>query len=63
MGNANLVPLILYSEYIRDLIRREQDRRAWIEVVRAALIEGEASGDQKPFDAGAFRQRMLASHG
>jgi antitoxin ParD1/3/4 len=51
------------SEYIRDLIRREQERSAGIEAVRAALIEGEASGEQKPFDAGAFKQRMLAPHG
>ena len=51
------------SEYIRDLIRREQERSAEIEAVRAALIEGEASGEAKPFDAGAFKQKMLVSHG
>ncbi|MDD5388984.1 MAG: type II toxin-antitoxin system ParD family antitoxin [Gallionellaceae bacterium] len=51
------------SEYIRDLIRREQERSAAIEAVRAALIEGEASGEPGPFDADVFRQRMLASHG
>jgi antitoxin ParD1/3/4 len=51
------------SEYIRDLIRREQERSAGIEAVRAALIEGEASGEPKPFAAGAFKQRMLAPHG
>jgi len=45
------------SEYIRDLIRREQERSAEIEAVRAALIEGEASGKPRPFDAGAFKQR------
>ena len=51
------------SEYIRDLIRREQERSAETEVIRAALIEGEASGEARPFDAGAFKQRMLATHG
>ena len=51
------------SEYIRDLIRREQERSAETEAIRAALIEGEASGDARPFDAGAFKQRMLATHG
>jgi antitoxin ParD1/3/4 len=51
------------SEYIRDLIRREQERSAEIEALRTALIEGEASGEAKPFDAGAFKQKMLASHG
>lgn len=51
------------SEYIRDLIRREQERSAEIEALRAALIEGEASGEAKPFDAGAFKRKMLASNG
>lgn len=40
------------SEYIRDLIRREQER--------SAEIEGEASGEPRRFDPSAF---MLASHG
>jgi antitoxin ParD1/3/4 len=51
------------SEYIRDLIRREQERSAEIEAVRAALIEGEASGEPEPFDAVAFKKKMLASRG
>ncbi|MDO8051975.1 type II toxin-antitoxin system ParD family antitoxin [Janthinobacterium sp. SUN211] len=51
------------SEYIRDLIRREQQRSAELDAIRAALMEGEASGDPQPFDARAFKQRMLATHG
>jgi antitoxin ParD1/3/4 len=51
------------SEYIRDLIRREQERSAEVDAVRAALIEGEASGEPRPFDANAFKQRMLSGHG
>jgi len=51
------------SEYIRDLIRREQERSAGIDDIRAALIEGEASGEPRPFDAGAFKQKMRALHG
>ncbi len=51
------------SEYIRDLIRREQERSAEIESIRAALIEGETSGEPRSFDAGAFKQRMRAAHG
>ncbi len=51
------------SEYIRDLIRREQERSAALESIRAALIEGEASGEPMPFDASAFKQKMLAAHG
>lgn len=51
------------SEYIRDLIRREQERSAHVEVIRAALLEGEASGKPRPFDPEAFKQRMLNAHG
>ena len=51
------------SEYIRDLIRREQERTSGIEAIRTALIEGETSGEPKPFDADAFKQRMLAQNG
>lgn len=40
------------SEYIRDLIRRDQERQTKIEAIRAALIEGEESGisDRTPED-------------
>lgn len=51
------------SEYIRDLIRREQERMGQLEVVRAALIEGENSGTPQVFDEQAFKQRMRATHG
>ena len=51
------------SEYIRDLIRREQERGTEIGAIRAALVEGEQSGEPRPFDALAFNQRMLAKHG
>ena len=51
------------SEYIRDLIRREQERSAEIEAIRAALIEGESSGEPSPLDAGTFKRRMLAARG
>ena len=51
------------SEYIRDLIRREQERGAEIEAVRAALIEGEKIGKPKPFDAGAFKRKLRPANG
>ena len=51
------------SEYIRDLIRREQERSFEIEGIRAALIEGEASGEPMPFDAAAFKKRMRSANG
>lgn len=51
------------SEYIRDLIRREQERVAQVEAVRAALVEGENSGPPQAFDAQAFKERMRSAHG
>ncbi|WP_454563841.1 type II toxin-antitoxin system ParD family antitoxin [Pseudomonas sp. AIG] len=51
------------SEYIRDLIRREQERNAELETIRAALREGESSGTPRPFDPKAFKKRMLSGHG
>lgn len=51
------------SEYIRDLIRREQERSASIEAIRDALVEGEESGEPKPFDKAAFKQAMQRQHG
>ena len=51
------------SEIIRDLIRREQVRSSEIEAIRAALIEGENSGEPKRLDAPKFKKRMRAAHG
>jgi antitoxin ParD1/3/4 len=51
------------SEYIRDLIRREQERAARMDALRTALIEGENSGTPQPFDVQAFKARMTATHG
>lgn len=51
------------SEFIRDLIRREQERSAGLESIRAALIEGENSGEPKPFDDAAFKRKMRTAHG
>ena len=51
------------SEIIRDLIRREQVRSAEIEAIRAALIEGENSGEPRRLDAPKFKKRMRAAHG
>jgi antitoxin ParD1/3/4 len=50
------------SEYIRDLIRRDQTSQADIEVIRAALIEGEESGEPQPFDITKFKSAMNAKH-
>lgn len=51
------------SEFIRDLIRRDQERSVEIEAIRAALIDGENSGEPGAFTVATFTQRMHAKHG
>ena len=50
------------SEYIRDLIRRDQASQANIDAIRAALIEGEESGVAEPFDIEQFKQELASRH-
>ena len=50
------------SEYIRDLIRRDQARNAEIDAVREELIKGEQSGKPQPFDGDMFKEEMIAKH-
>lgn len=49
------------SEYIRDLIRKEQERGAEIEAIRSELIEGEKSGKPKRFDRKAFKRKLRSA--
>ncbi len=51
------------SEYFRDLIRRDQAGQADIEAIRAALIEGERSGESQPFNGRQFKQEMAEKYG
>lgn len=51
------------SEYIRDLIRRDQSSTASIEEIRAALIEGELSGEPLPFNPEHFKREMMEKYG
>ena len=50
------------SEYIRDLIRRDQARRARIDAIRSELIKGETSGAPESFDGDSFKEEMAAKH-
>ena len=50
------------SEYIRDLIRRDQARNSEIDTIRSELIKGEQSGEPQPFDSGLFKEGMTAKH-
>lgn len=51
------------SEYIRDLIRRDQASSAEIEAIRSELIKGENSGDPRPFDSDQFKMQMAKKYG
>lgn len=51
------------SEYIRDLIRRDQADQVETEAIRAALAEAEESGPSEPFDAEKFKAEMKAEYG
>lgn len=51
------------SEIIRDLIRREQERDTGLDSIRAALIEGETSGEPTAFSVALFNQNMKTKYG
>ena len=53
------------SEYIRDLVRRDQEKHADIEAIRAALIEGERSGmsPRTPDDIRKAVREQMREHG
>jgi antitoxin ParD1/3/4 len=50
------------SDYIRELIRRDQERKEAIAMVQAAITEGIESGPAEAFDAAAFKLRMRKRH-
>lgn len=50
------------SDYIRDLIRKDQERKEAIATLQAAITEGVESGEPQPFDAAAFKLRMREKH-
>jgi antitoxin ParD1/3/4 len=48
------------SDYVRDLIRRDQERRRAIAEIQALVDEGLASGPSVPFDLEEFVAEMKA---
>lgn len=50
------------SDYVRDLIRRDQDRAAKIAAMQRLVDEGLASGPPEDFDFDAFLARMREDH-
>jgi len=50
------------SDYVRHLIRRDQERAQAVEVLQKAIDEGVQSGEPEPFDFKAFKARMREQH-
>lgn len=46
------------SDYVRDLIRRDQERADKIAQMQGLITEGIESGEPQPFDAAAFKRTM-----
>jgi len=50
------------SDYVRHLIRRDQERALAIEALQQAIDEGVKSGEPEPFDFKAFKAGMRERH-
>ncbi len=50
------------SDYVRDLIRRDQDRQAAVAEMQQLVDEGLASGPPRDFDMESFLIRMREDH-
>ena len=50
------------SDYVRHLIRRDQERAEAVRLIKAEYEKGLASGEPEPFDAEAFKKRMRRKH-
>jgi antitoxin ParD1/3/4 len=50
------------SDYIRDLIRKDRERKEALAALQAAITEGVKSGEPQPFDAAAFKLLMRERH-
>jgi antitoxin ParD1/3/4 len=51
------------SDYMRDLIRRDQARVEVIATLQSAIDQGVQSGDPRQMDTAAFLVRMRDQHG
>lgn len=50
------------SDYVRDLIRRDQDRASKIAEMQSLIDEGLQSGVAEPFELKSFLREMRAKH-
>lgn len=51
------------SDYVRDLIRRDQERGMAIAELQSAIDAGLESGPAAPFDPQAFKKKMYSTRG
>lgn len=51
------------SDYVRHLIRKDQERQAALDAFQAEITIGVESGPARPFDRAAFKARMREPHG
>ena len=50
------------SDYVRDLIRKDQEKKEATALLQATITAGIESGPPEPFDAAAFKRRMREKH-
>jgi antitoxin ParD1/3/4 len=51
------------SDYVRHLIRKDQERQAALAAIQAEITLGIESGPARPFDLATFTARMREQHG
>jgi antitoxin ParD1/3/4 len=49
------------SDYVRDLIRKDQQQTEKLAALQSAITQGLVSGEAKEFDTEAFKLQMLES--
>jgi antitoxin ParD1/3/4 len=50
------------SDYVRDLIRKDQERASKLDALQRLITEGMESGDAQNLDLPSFLSRMRAKH-
>jgi antitoxin ParD1/3/4 len=50
------------SDYVRDLIRKDQERQSAIKALQAAITDGVESGTPEALDVSAFKLKMRERH-
>lgn len=51
------------SDYVRDLIRKDQERASKLDALQRLITEGLGSGDAQELDLAAFLKRVRGKHG